>query len=444
MMQIYKEKQVSVFLEKRRKNLSRGSKDVRESVARILDDVYRNKDRALIKYAETFDGVALKKNELRVPDKLLKNAYASASKDFLRALEKIRGNIEKFQKNEMQFFARKTKKDKKVFSFCVPVENVGMHVPGGGGAYPSTLLMTVVPAQVAGVKNIFVVSPPTARGSENSHTLATAYFLGVKNVFRGGGAQAIGALAYGTETIPKVDMICGPGNAYVTEAKRQVFGAVNIDLLAGPTELAVIADDSADAAFVASDLLSQAEHGADSFVALVTPSEKLALRVLFEVKAQLKHFAQKDAMLKSLAKFSAVLVTKNLHEAVCIVNEIAPEHLSLQTKHAENIFKNIRHAGCVFSGNYSPVALGDYFAGPSHVLPTGRSARFFSPLSSLSFLKTRNVISYSKVDLEKSMPYITTIAEAETFLAHAASVEKRFRGNRQQATVNRERRNKNV
>lgn len=440
-MQIHKGKQVSAFLEKRKKSLSAGNKDVRKSVAEILGDVLKNKDRALIKYAKKFDGVTLKKEELRVPDKFFKNAYASVNKDFLKTLEKIRGNIEKFQKREMQSLAHKIKKDKKTFSYVVPVENVGVHVPGGGGAYPSTLLMTVVPAQVAGVKNIFVVSPPTARGSENSYTLATAHFLGVKNIFRCGGAQSIGALAYGTETIPKVDMICGPGNAYVTEAKRQVFGAVNIDLLAGPTELVVVADDSARADFVASDLLSQAEHGANSFVALVTPSEKLVLRVLFEVRAQLKHFAQKDTMLKSLTKYAAVLVTKNLQEAVSIANDIAPEHLSLQTKHAGKILKDIRHAGCIFVGNYSPVALGDYFAGPSHVLPTGRSARFFSPLSSLSFLKTRNVISYSKVDLEKSMPYIKTIAEAETFSAHAASVERRFRlqgaGSREQGKEKR-------
>ncbi len=426
MIPIYKGRQVSLLLEKRKKSLASGNKGMRKSVAEILYDVLKNKDRALTKYAKKFDCVTLKKEELRVPGTKLKNAYASVNKDFLKTLEKIRGNIAEFQEREIQFFARKTKMDSKTFSYAVPVENVGVHVPGGGGAYPSTLLMTVVPARVAGVKNIFVVSPPTARGAENPYTLATAHFLGVKNIFRCGGAQSIGALAYGTETIPKVDMICGPGNAYVTEAKRQVFGAVNIDLLAGPTELVVVADDSANASFVAADLLSQAEHGADSFVALVTPSEKLALRVLFEVKAQLKHFAQKDTMLKSLTKYAAILMTKNLHVAADVANDIAPEHLLLQTKNAEKILKDIRHAGCIFMGNYSPVALGDYFAGPSHVLPTGRRARFFSPLSSLSFLKTRNVISYTKIDLEKSLPYIKTIAEAETFHAHAASVTKRF------------------
>lgn len=426
MIPLYKGKQIKGFLEKRKKSLASGNKDVRGRVADILHDVYKNKDKALIQYAKKFDGAALRKENLRVPAAQIKKAYSSMNKDFLRAIEKIRENITAFQKKEIHSFMQKTKTSKKTFSFCVPVENVGVHVPGGGGAYPSTLLMTVVPAQVAGVKNIVVVSPPTARGAENPYTLATAHFLGVKEIFRCGGAQSIGALAYGTETIPKVDMICGPGNAYVTEAKRQVFGAVNIDLLAGPTELVVIADDSANASFVAADLLSQAEHGADSFVALVTPSEKLALRVLFEVKAQLKHFAQKDTMLKSLTKYSAILVTKNLRAAADAANDIAPEHLSLQTKHAEKILKDIRHAGCIFMGNYSPVALGDYFAGPSHVLPTGRSARFFSPLSCLSFLKTLNVISYSALELKTSIPYIKTMAEAETFTAHAASVTKRF------------------
>ncbi len=442
MIPVYKGKQVQLFLKKREEGLSCAqNKDIQKKVADILEEVRAKKDGALLAFSKKFDGVALKKEDLRVPVSRLKKAYCSVDKSFLRAVEKARGNIERFQKNELKLFLHSTGKKSKTFSLHSAVENAGVHVPGGGGAYPSTLLMTVIPAQAAGVKNIFVVSPPTARGAENPHTLATAYFLGLHDVFRCGGAQAIGALAYGTETIPKVDMICGPGNAFVTEAKRQVFGEVAIDLLAGPTELVVVADDSAEASFIAADLLSQAEHGHDSAVALVTPSETLALRVLFEVKAQLKHFAQKDTMMNSLTKHSAILVTKNLSQAVDIANEIAPEHLSLQTKNNEKILKNIRHVGCVFVGNYSPVALGDYFAGPSHVLPTGRTARFFSPLSALSFLKTRNVISYAKVDLKKSLPYIKAIAGAETFSAHAASVERRFMG---QGAGSRERRNKNV
>lgn len=428
MMQVYKGKKIEAFLKKRGQALSGArNKELQKKVADILEEVRKKKDGALIKYAKKFDGAALKKEDLRVPVSRLKKAYASADKNFLKAIEKARGNIERFQENELKRFLKGAGKKSKTFSLHSAVENAGVHVPGGGGAYPSTLLMTVVPAQAAGVKNIVVVSPPTARGSENHYTLATAYFLGVKNVFRCGGAQSIGALAYGTETIPKVDMICGPGNAYVTEAKRQVFGTVKIDLLAGPSELAVIADDSADASFVASDLLSQAEHGEDSAVFLITPSENFALRVLFEIKSQLKTFAPNDVMLKSLTKYSAVFVTKNMSETAAIANDIAPEHLSVQTKNPGAVLAQIKHAGCIFTGAYSPVALGDYFAGPSHVLPTGQSARFFSPLSALSFLKTRNVISYSKVDLKKSMPYIKTIADAETFSAHAASVERRFR-----------------
>lgn len=346
-------------------------------------------------------------------------------KDFLIALGRAKRNIERFHKREL--FKKDIKiEDKSYFvgQITQPLERVGIYIPGGLASYPSTVLMTAISAKIAGVKRIVMVTPPNKEGKVNPFTLVAAREVGISKIFKVGGAQAIAALAFGTETIPKVDKIVGPGNIYVTLAKKLVYGYVGIDSLAGPTELVILADRGAKPAFIAADLLSQAEHSPQAKLTLITTSKELALRVEAEIKEQIESLLRKSIIQGSLKKKKVILV-KSLNQGVEIINRMAPEHLELQVKNPTFFLRKIKNAGAIFLGDYSPTALGDYFAGPSHVLPTGTTARFFSPLSVDDFLKRSSVISYRREDLDKAKKTIIKLAEVEGLDGHIQAIKVR-------------------
>lgn len=396
-----------------------------ESVKRIVNDVKEKGDDALKFYSDKFEGINLSVGNLRVKDAEIEDAYKKVSPDFLSAIKNARENIRVFQeyiriRAPDPFYSNGT-------SITVnynPIENVGVYVPGGSASYPSTVLMNTIPARVAGVKRIVVVSPPGKDGKISPERLVACRESNVDEIYMIGGAHAIAALAFGTKTIPKVDKIVGPGNLFVTLAKREAFGHVGIDILAGPSEVLIITDDTANHAYVASDLLSQAEH-APGVSILVTCSEELVNGVLQEVSKQLKALPRNNLIKESLDKFGFIILTRDLNEAVDISNTIAPEHLQVIVKDEDEVLSKIKHAGAIFAGPFTPVAVGDYIAGPSHVLPTGGTARFFSGLSVNDFLKRTSVITYSEDVLRSSAKDIITIAEAEGLEAHAQSVRIR-------------------
>ena len=396
-----------------------------ESVKHIVADVRENGDRALTYYTEKFEGVTLSVNDFRVKDDEIEEAYGKVSSDFLRAIRNAKENIRVFQEHirvrePEPFYARGTR----ITVNYVPIENVGVYIPGGSASYPSTVLMNVIPAKVAGVKNVVVVSPTGKDGNLSPERLVACKESQVDEIYKIGGAHAIAALAFGTNTIPKVDKIVGPGNIYVTLAKKEVFGHVGIDILAGPSEVLIIADDTANDVFIASDLLSQAEH-APGISILVTNSGEFADKVLIETSRQLESLPRGDSIRESLDKFGFIILTKDLNEAVDIANTLAPEHLQIDTRDDEHVLSGIKHAGAIFVGPFSPVSVGDYIAGPSHVLPTGSTARFFSGLSVNDFLKRISIMTNSKHDLNSLADDIITIAEAEGLVAHAQSVRVR-------------------
>jgi len=396
-----------------------------ESVKHIVADVRENGDRALTYYTEKFEGVTLSVNDFRVKDDEIEEAYGKVSSDFLRAIRNAKENIRVFQdhirvREPEPFYARGTR----ITVNYVPIENVGVYIPGGSASYPSTVLMNVIPAKVAGVKNVVVVSPTGKDGNLSPERLVACKESQVDEIYKIGGVHAIAALAFGTNTIPKVDKIVGPGNIYVTLAKKEVFGYVGIDILAGPSEVLIIADDTANDAFIASDLLSQAEH-APGISILVTNSGEFADKVLIETSRQLESLPRGDFIRESLDKFGFIILTKDLNEAVDIANTLAPEHLQIDTRDDEHVLSGIKHAGAIFVGPFSPVSVGDYIAGPSHVLPTGSTARFFSGLSVNDFLKRISIMTNSKHDLNSLADDIITIAEAEGLVAHAQSVRVR-------------------
>ncbi len=396
-----------------------------ESVKRIVNDVKEKGDDALKFYSDKFEGTNLSVDNLRVKDTEIEEAYKKVSPDFLSAIKNARENIRVFQeyirvRAPEPFYSNGTR----ITVNYKPIEDVGVYVPGGSASYPSTVLMNTMPARVAGVKRIVVVSPPGKDGKISPERLVACKESNVDEIYMIGGAHAIAALAFGTETIPKVDKIVGPGNLFVTLAKREAFGHVGIDILAGPSEVLIITDDTANPAYVASDLLSQAEH-APGVSILVTCSEKLVNEVLQEVSKQLKALPRSNLIKESLGKFGFIILTKDLNEAVDISNTIAPEHLQVIVKDEDEVLSKIKHAGAIFTGSFTPVAVGDYIAGPSHVLPTGGTARFFSGLSVNDFLKRTSVITYSEDVLRSSAKDIITIAEAEGLEAHAQSVRIR-------------------
>ena len=385
------------------------SKRVEEKVKRIIEDVREFGDEAVIKYTKKFDGVKLSLKQLKVSEIEISGAYQNISPNFVSSLKIIIENINRFYRKTIRKSWRMKGEDGLILGEnCQPLEKVGVYIPAGTAPLVSTVYMTVVPAKIAGVKKIILISPPEENGNINPHILVVANLLKVDEIYRVGGAQGIAALAYGTKTIPRVDKIVGPGNIYVSEAKRQVFGLVDIDMIAGPTELVIIANRFSDPKFIIADLKAQAEH-AQGLAILITNSKAKAL----EVKSQL-----------NINGF--IILTKNLEQAVEITNKISPEHLEILVRSPQRLVKGIKNAGAIFLGSYSPTAVGDYVAGPSHVLPTCGTARFFSGLSVLDFIKSNHIISYSKKALEKVKEPLEKIAGIEGLSKHLDSVAARF------------------
>ena len=400
-----------------------------EAVAAIIRRVQFQGDRALRFYTKKFDGVAL--TSLAVPERKIRKALADADPEFVRLLREAAKNIKRFHERQRRSGWRIRKKfGSDLRQRYLPVERVGVYVPGGKAAYPSTVLMNVIPAQVAGVKDIVLVSPPDRNGNVHRDVLTAAAILGIKKVFRIGGAQAVAALAYGTKSIPVVDVIVGPGNIFVATAKKMLFGKVGIDSIAGPSEIVILADDSARPDFIASDIAAQAEHDESASSILVTTSPPLAEAVKSELKRLLTILPRKSIIASSLKNHGAIFLVKDLQQGVEVVNQLAPEHLEIITKNNDAVLENVKNAGSIFLGNFSPVAVGDYFAGPNHVLPTEGTARFFSPLSVETFMKRSSVVNYSRRTMESVSEKVARFAEREGLTAHALSARLRGRGKR--------------
>jgi histidinol dehydrogenase len=395
-------------------------------VERVCQDVRQRGLAALLHYTEQFDQAKLDATTLRVSDAELADAHRRARPEFLQTIQRIRQNILSFQSGLVLSDAVLTVTGKHELKIRYrPVRRVGVCVPGGAAAYPSTLLMTVCPARAAGVQEIAVVMPPTPNGAYNPDLLATCRELGVDEVYRVGGAQAVAALAYGVEGLPRVDMIVGPGNLFVTLAKKHVFGQVSIDCLAGPSEVVVVADETAPAAYVAADLIAQAEHDPATSI-LVTWHAPLLDEVEAALDQQLQNLSRAAQARSSLEKYGALVLTRNWRDAAALVNELGPEHLHIATANAQEFSDAVDNAGAIFLGNYSPVALGDYAAGPSHVLPTGGTARFASGLSALDFLRRSSVINVTRRGLEALADDVRLLATKEGLTGHAASVDVRL------------------
>jgi histidinol dehydrogenase len=400
--------------------------DLMSQVQSIIDEVRRRGDAALLDYANRFDGCVMQASELRIGEDELDRIAANADASVVEALREAIGNVRRFHEYELQkSWEIETEDGVRLGQRITPIERAGLYVPGGTASYPSSVVMNVVPAQVARVKRIVVATPPRSL-RENPAVAAALVQLGIKEVYAVGGAQAIAALAYGTETVPRVDKITGPGNRYVATAKKLVFGTVGIDSIAGPSEVVIIADDTARAEFVAADLLAQAEHDTDASAILITTSEKLANEVSVEVSRQAESLPRRATVEKSLARYGAVLVVNDLDDACEIVNQLAPEHLEIVTRDDEAVAAKIHHAGAIFFGSYTPEVVGDYFAGPNHVLPTAGAARFSSALGVYDFVKRTTILRYSRVALRRSATKIETLAKAEGLVAHARSAEIRL------------------
>lgn len=399
------------------------------TVKEILENVRSKKDEAVFSYTKQFDKADITSANVEVTEEEIKEAYAEVDESLINIIRKALENIRVFHEKQRQnswFDAQPngTMLGQKV----TPLNKVGVYVPGGKAVYPSSVLMNIVPAKVAGVPNIFMCTPCNAEGKVCATTLVAAKEAGVDRVFKCGGAQAIGAMAYGTESIPKVDKIVGPGNIFVALAKKAVYGHVSIDSIAGPSEILVIADETANPHYVAADLLSQAEHDELASAILVTTSMDIAKKVEEEIEGYLKELSRADIIRKSLDNYGYLLVAKNLQEAIEIANEIASEHLEIVTKDPFYVMTKIQNAGAIFLGEYSSEPLGDYFAGPNHVLPTNGTAKFFSPLSVDDFIKKSSVIYYSREALKPISQDIIKFAESEQLTAHANSIKVRFEG----------------
>ena len=395
--------------------------ELQREVMAIINAVRCQGDAALIDYTQRFDGISLESANLRVDEEFLNETASRADTLVVEALREAIRNVRTFHEQEVQLsWKLESARGSWVGQRISPIERVGLYVPGGTASYPSSVVMNVVPAQVAGVPRMIVMTPPRTL-SENPAVAAALVELGVTEIYRVGGAHAIAALAFGTETIPCVDKITGPGNRYVAAAKRLVYGIVGIDSIAGPSEVVIIADDDANPTYVAADLLAQAEHDEDASAVLITTSERLAQAVDRELTTQLPKLARFGIIEKALAQYGAILVVDNMDEACDLVNELAPEHLQIMTCDAEQIASRIRNAGAIFLGDYSPEATGDYLAGPNHVLPTARAARFSSALGVNDFIKRTSLINYSAAELRRSAPMIAALARAEGLEAHAQS-----------------------
>ena len=385
---------------------------IEEKVGRILEDVKNNGDEAVIRYTRKFDKVKLTPKELRVTEGEINAAYQNISPEFVSALKTAVENVNRFYRKQTKRSWKMMSEDGVILGEKIrPLESVGIYVPSGTVPLPSTVYMTVLPAKLAGVEKIYLITPPNKSKSVDPHILAVANLLKVDGVYKAGGAQAIAAFAFGTRSIPRVDKIIGPGNAYVAEAKRQVFGYCDIDMVAGPTEVVVFANDYSDPDFVAADLLAQSEHHMGTAI-LVTTSKRLA------------------KVIKKIPARGFIVVVKNLKQGVDVINQIAPEHLQIMVKNPQRILKDVRHAGAIFIGSYTPAVVGDYIAGPSHVLPTNGTARFFSGISVHDFLKSSHIISYSRKALEKAKTPLEYLANLEGLTKHVESVRIRFEKNK--------------
>ena len=400
-------------------------------VAEIIEQVKSRKEEAIFEYSRKFDKCELTKETFEVTRAEIEEAYTQIDAHFIEVMKASAANIRAYHEKQKRNSWFDAKEDGTILGQKItPMHSVGVYVPGGKAAYPSTTLMNVVPAKVAGVPNIIMTTPAGADGKVNAATLVAADIAGVDRIFKVGGAQAIAALAYGTDMIPKVDKIVGPGNIYVALAKKAVYGHVSIDAIAGPSEIMVVADETANPRYVAADLLSQAEHDEMASAILVTTSEKLAREVSDQIDGFLKELSRADIIQKSLDNYGYILIADTMDEVIDTANEIASEHLEIMTKNPYDTMTRIRNAGAIFIGEYASEPLGDYYAGPNHVLPTNGTAKFFSPLSVDDFIKKSSIIGYSREALERVHKDIEAFAEAEHLTAHANSIKVRFEENR--------------
>lgn len=402
-----------------------------DKVNEILLDVKKNGNKAIFSYTKRFDKAAIDENNILVTEEEIKEAYSKLeSEELLGIIRAAITNIRVYHEKQRQYSWFDSKPDGTILGQKVTaLQRVGVYVPGGKAVYPSSVLMNIIPAKVAGVEEVIMVTPPGPDGKINPNTLVAANEAGVDAIYKVGGAQAIAALAYGTESIPKVDKIVGPGNIYVALAKKAVYGHVSIDSVAGPSEILVIADETANPRYVAADLLSQAEHDELASAILLTTSDELAKKVSEYVDFFVAKLNRKDILTKSLDNYGYILVADNMEDVIDAANEIASEHLEIVTKNPFDIMTKIKNAGAIFLGEYSSEPLGDYFAGPNHVLPTNGTAKFFSPLSVDDFIKKSSIISYSREALEPISQDIIKFAKAEQFTAHANSIRVRFDDN---------------
>ena len=398
-----------------------------QTVSEIVNNVKENGDKAVFDYTEKFDHFALNSGNIRVTEEEIKDAYKEIPEDLIEVYRHSAANIRTFHEKQLRQSFIETRPDGSILGQRItPIEKAGVYVPGGKAAYPSSVLMNVIPAKVAGVPKIVMTTPCNKEGKVNAGTLVAADIAGVDEIYKVGGAQAIAALAFGTESIPKVDKITGPGNIFVALAKKAVYGHVSIDSVAGPSEILVLADETANPRYVAADLLSQAEHDELASAILITTSKELAEKVSKEVDGFTETLERREIILKSLSNYGYILVAENMEDAIAAANDIASEHLEILTKNPYETMTKIKNAGAIFMGEYSSEPLGDYFAGPNHILPTNGTARFFSPLSVDDFIKKTSLISFSKDALEKVHTEIEAFAKSEGLTAHANSIKVRF------------------
>ncbi|MEW5747003.1 MAG: histidinol dehydrogenase [Nitrospirota bacterium] len=416
-------KEIDAFLAVLGKRATGASPEVEETVKRVLTDVKRNGDRAVGRYTRMFDRHSL---PMRVTPAEIRKLSKQAERRVVQALERSAERIRDFHEKQRERSWSFRKEGALLGQLIRPIARAGVYVPGGKASYPSTVLMNVIPAQVAGVEEI-ALCVPTPGGEANPYVMAAIELLGVREVYRVGGAQAVGAMAYGTPTIKKVDKIVGPGNIYVAMAKKRVFGEVDIDMIAGPSEILIIADESAPPAFIAADMLSQAEHDELASSILVTDSKALVDKVVPELERQLKALARKEIARKSMRRFGAVILTRTIREAIALANEIAPEHLEIMTRNAGRDVEGITNAGAAFLGPWTPEPLGDYSAGPNHTLPTGGTSRFSSPLGTYDFIKRTSLLQFSRKGFMQLADTVESIADKEGLEAHANTIRIRKR-----------------
>ena len=399
--------------------------DIENTVKDIIDNIKKRGDEALLEYTEKFDGVEL--SDIKVTKEEVTAAREAVGEEFLEILEEAAANIKEYHECELEeTWMKEFRPGVRLGQKITPIGRVGIYVPGGKAGYPSTVLMDSIPAVVAGVESIAMVTPPLKDGRVDPYILAAASVAGVDEIYKVGGAQSVAALAYGTETIAPVNKIVGPGNIYVATAKKQVFGKVAIDMIAGPSEIGILADENAKKEIIAADLLSQAEHDEMAASILVTTSSKFAEEVKEEVYRQIELLPRQEIMTKSIDNYGTIFVANTKEEAVDIMNEVAPEHLEILFEDAESFVDSIKNAGAIFIGQYTPEPVGDYFAGPNHTLPTSGTAKFSSPLGTYDFFKRSSLLCYEKDALERIAEKVQSFAEKEGLFAHSNAVKKRF------------------